>query len=228
MQIANADFVRTRTGLLLNVTAIAPTLNWKNVQLSLAVYIVPPEDGLQDVILSATPPTGPAPTAIEVFECSILVPEEEWFEGVRITNAANESLLVLRNPNLKAAPVGTDPFFMSGVGIRKDKLLIDVSYGGGCRRHAFQLNWDGTILKSEPPKLILELSHNSNGDNCRALLHEQLQFDLTTLPGFPVNRMELLIQSSSNAYKITYEPQAVLQTARESTHNLAGGVVGNG
>ena len=78
-------------------------------------------------------------------------------------------------------PIGGDFVAIEAVGLKGDKLIIDVIYGGGCRQHTFQLNWDGKFLKSNPAQVVLELSHDANDDPCRALIHERLQFDLSVI-----------------------------------------------
>lgn len=78
-------------------------------------------------------------------------------------------------------PIGNDFVFIEAAGLHGDKLIIDVGYGGGCRQHTFQLNWNGKFLKSNPAQVVLELSHNANGDTCRAIIHERLQFDLSVI-----------------------------------------------
>lgn len=62
-----------------------------------------------------------------------------------------------------------------------DKLFLDVIYGGGCGPHLLQLNWDGKIRKSNPPQIILELSHDGSKDPCKGIVSERLQFDLSVI-----------------------------------------------
>jgi hypothetical protein len=206
MKIANADLKSTGGKLSLGVTAIAPTSGWTNVNLAAVEYIHPPEDGLQDIILSATAPSGPATTVIETFELSIPLNAAAWFLGVRIKNAAGDENWELRNPTLNHAPIGNNGFAMELAEIREDKLAIHVRYGGGCRQHSFQLNWDGSIMESFPPQVILELSHNNHGDNCMALLSDTLQFDLSTLEGFPAETTDLIISFPGGGTTIRYTP----------------------
>jgi hypothetical protein len=108
----------------------------------------------------------------------------EWLQGIRISTRCGESLqslLTIRTPTLKQKPIGDDFITIEAAGLKGDKLIIDVIYGGGCREHTFQLNWDGSFLKSNPAQAVLELSHNANGDPCRMLLRERLQFDLSVI-----------------------------------------------
>jgi hypothetical protein len=53
------------------------------------------------------------------------------------------------------------------------------------------------VLKSDPPQVSLVLSHDANGDMCRALLSERLQFDLSTILDNP-NDYVLLVTSGTS------------------------------
>jgi len=182
--LIDADLVKTLSGTTLNAVAYAPTLGWSNITLGSVVHSVPPVDGIQEFILSGIPPVGPyAPAAIEMFAVSAELPPESepWIQGVRVINMYNDSLVVLRKPVKEQQPVGTDFAAIQSVGLKGDKLIIDVMYGGGCRQHTFQLNWNGKFLKSRPSQVVLELSHNANGDTCKALISQRLQFDLSAI-----------------------------------------------
>lgn len=194
--------------ITLTVTAIAPTQGWTNVAVSKVEYVKPPEDGLQDIILSATPPSGPATTVIEIFELSLPLNAATWFVGVRIKNAAGDENWVIRKPTIQQKPVGNSGFAMELAEIKADKLAIHVKYGGGCGRHSFQLNWDGNILESLPPRVVLDLSHNNHGDNCMALLSETLQFDLSTLQNFPEETVDIIINVPGESVTVRYTPSS--------------------
>ena len=71
----------------------------------------------------------------------------------------------------------SDPFDLLGARIEGDSMMIDVRYGGGCKEHVFALD-AGPMLKSLPPKQLLSISHDANGDNCRALITTTIAFDL--------------------------------------------------
>lgn len=206
MKIANADLKGSGSQLILEVTAIALTLGWTDVSLSKVEYITPPEDGIQDVILVATPPTGPAADALQNFDLSLPLATENWFQGVRIKNPARDENWVLRNPTRQSNPVGDNLFSMDIPEINGDKLIIRVRYGGGCRIHTFQFNWDGVIMESFPPQVNFDLTHNSHDDPCRALLSETFQFDLSTLEGFPQEAVDINISSGVQRFTIRYSP----------------------
>lgn len=182
--LIDADLVTASGKTTLNAVALASHLGWSYVSLDSVVHYVPPVDGIQEFILSGVPPAGPILLpALETFAVSAEVPPESnpWIQGVRIINMHNESLIVLRKPVTKQPPVGTDFTVIQAAGLKGDRLILDVMYGGGCRTHTFQLNWDGKLLKSNPPQIVLNLSHDANGDTCKALISQRLQFDLSVI-----------------------------------------------
>ena len=74
-----------------------------------------------------------------------------------------------------------DPTWLETASITDDTLSLDVSYGGGCETHTFQICWDGSFAESAPVQVWLELWHDAAGDGCEAELSETLTFDLTPL-----------------------------------------------
>jgi hypothetical protein len=62
------------------------------------------------------------------------------------------------------------------------ELTLSVHYGGGCKHHNFTLFMAPPMFaESNPVQAYLYLFHNANGDFCRALVHENLTFDLQPL-----------------------------------------------
>jgi hypothetical protein len=62
-----------------------------------------------------------------------------------------------------------------------DRLHLRVQHAGGCARHDFALIHSGVFMESLPVQTRLQLAHDANGDNCRALLTRDLSFDLAPL-----------------------------------------------
>jgi predicted small lipoprotein YifL len=62
-----------------------------------------------------------------------------------------------------------------------DRLRLPIQYGGGCRVHRFALLVDPAFRESHPVQVSARLTHDADGDLCRALLSEDLQFDLAPL-----------------------------------------------
>lgn len=182
MQIAAADLKPLNGDILqLALYVIFPSLGWSDVTLTEVVHVAAPWDGVQDFKLSASPPPGPVvlPTIMS-WGVSARFSPAEWFRGVRIRDKDDRSLLTLLAPVRGAHTIGDTFVAVEGMGVRDDKLVVDVSRSGDCGQHRFELCWDGALLESLPPKAVLTLRHESD-DPCRALRHEALQFDLSLL-----------------------------------------------
>jgi len=75
-------------------------------------------------------------------------------------------------------PESNDDFKVSGVKMKGDILSVYVSYSGGCEDHEFTLHTNKMYMKSLPPKLGVFLKHNANGDACKMLKMDTLQFNM--------------------------------------------------
>jgi hypothetical protein len=62
--------------------------------------------------------------------------------------------------------------------LHESKLKVDVKYGGGCRMHEFKLVFPE---QTDGDTIQLYLLHLSNGDNCRAFVHNALEFDVSKI-----------------------------------------------
>lgn len=74
-----------------------------------------------------------------------------------------------------------DNYTINDVRIDNNKMVINVSYGGGCETHEWKLLTNGAMMKSMPPQMNVTLWHNSNGDNCRGWITEDLEFNLSPI-----------------------------------------------
>lgn len=72
----------------------------------------------------------------------------------------------------------SDNFQVDSAKVQDDSLILFASYTGGCKEHAFTPYCSNYILKSNPPQIDLWFHHEANGDDCKALIHERLTFDL--------------------------------------------------
>jgi hypothetical protein len=75
----------------------------------------------------------------------------------------------------------SDPLSISDVELVHDELAINITYSGGCEDHEFYLVGTKSFMESYPVQITILLSHNANNDPCDAVIHEQLQYDLTPL-----------------------------------------------
>lgn len=90
----------------------------------------------------------------------------------------------------------SDPFDITGVEIIDDCLKISVRYGGGCKTHEFKLTCS-PLPDFSSYSAILKLSHNANGDLCKALCTEDIYFDLTGLQDPGMNRVDLILRQNT-------------------------------
>lgn len=66
-------------------------------------------------------------------------------------------------------------------GVDGQVLILDATYGGGCETHDFEAYWDGSVMKSLPPRAAIVLVHRANGDVCRGLMQTKVQIDVDDL-----------------------------------------------
>ena len=77
--------------------------------------------------------------------------------------------------------LNSDPFDLKSIIFKGDNVEVNVAYAGGCKRHSFEVIWNGAIIKTNPPSIDLVIKHNANGDACEAYITEKLTFSLTDL-----------------------------------------------
>jgi hypothetical protein len=74
--------------LLVTAVGQVPTGGYTRVQLVRVIYVAPPEDGIQDYILFAVPPSGPAAQVISEVEATnrweAYEREARWIKGFRV------------------------------------------------------------------------------------------------------------------------------------------------
>lgn len=75
----------------------------------------------------------------------------------------------------------SDPWTWVSHRVEGDLLSLVVRYGGGCEEHRFALLVDPAFRESHPVQVGARLAHDSRGDLCRALLTDELTFDLSPL-----------------------------------------------
>lgn len=80
-----------------------------------------------------------------------------------------------------------------------DTLIVEVSYGGGCREHEWNMYFNGAVLKSLPPQAVLQLQHvvKDGPDPCRGMPSETLKFNLATLR--PMANGKLVVKWAGDA-----------------------------
>jgi hypothetical protein len=113
------------------------------------------------------------------------------FLGCDRFNPSNSSLqsdttyaAIIMVDDLSSAGLVTDYAHIKSTVISSDVLVMVAQYGGGCALHEFKLFGSKLFLESFPPQVDIVLSHNANGDLCKALITDSLRFSLTRLREF--------------------------------------------
>ena len=86
-----------------------------------------------------------------------------------------------------------DSYTIDTAFIYGDFLKINISYGGGCEDHIFNLVHEFIFCGTPPIHVPLYLTHNSNNDNCEAALVQELCFDISNLYDLCGDTSELFI-----------------------------------
>lgn len=74
-----------------------------------------------------------------------------------------------------------DPCFIEHAATSGHRLTARVLYAGGCATHRFDLLEDHASGRTELLVIDLLLAHDAMGDPCKAIVREELTFDLSTL-----------------------------------------------
>jgi hypothetical protein len=74
-----------------------------------------------------------------------------------------------------------DPVTIDSARVTGDSLFAYVTHGGGCAQHSYQLVVSTIWMESFPVQVPARISHDANGDNCKALLRREVGFSLAPL-----------------------------------------------
>ncbi len=116
----------------------------------------------------------------------------EDIDQVGFSNIGDTTLVVLKlnkeifdtiDNNRKNNISEGDPFTIIESKRERDKLQITLTYGGGCKEHAFEIIWDGIVYTNDPCKMNLIIIHRGNNDNCEALITDTININLNELIG---------------------------------------------
>ncbi len=95
-------------------------------------------------------------------------------------------------------------YFIDTAFIKNDSLNITIEYTGGCKEHTFDLESNGVLLKSLPPKQPIHLIHRSEIDPCRALINEKLKFDIRRFKGTPSGTTIIILEHWNQHLSYSY------------------------
>lgn len=91
-------------------------------------------------------------------------------------------IILLTNKNKLEGFKNNDEFYLERVIIEDNILKLNVSYSGGCKKHQFSLIEKKNLQRAKNIyEVHLQLLHNSNKDNCKKIVTEELFFNLLPL-----------------------------------------------
>jgi hypothetical protein len=101
-------------------------------------------------------------------------------------------------------PSTSDPIKIDSVEIKGNKMLIRVSYSGGCGNHSFKLIGSQQIAKSMPAIRAVKLFHTIDNDNCKKMITRVLHFDITELSYKKESGSEIYLALDGYKEKLKY------------------------
>jgi len=98
----------------------------------------------------------------------------------------------------------SDNFTILDVHIDGNLMHLTVEYSGGCGEHKFEVLGSKAIMKSLPPLRPVLIIHDAGGDNCRALIKEQMTVDISEFAYQQVDGSEIMLVMEGRE-KISYK-----------------------
>ncbi len=100
-----------------------------------------------------------------------------------------------------------DAFNIEGVRISGNTMYVDVSYGGGCGDHSFEMNGSMAVMKSLPPQRVVKITHKNHKDYCKAIVTTTLEVDISELSDGKTkgSTIILLLDGWDERIKYTFE-----------------------
>lgn len=98
----------------------------------------------------------------------------------------------------------SDPITISAIRVEGNKMFLDIRYSGGCEEHSFQVVGSEMIAKSLPPIRAIQIMHNSNGDQCKKLIEQTLEVDISALAYKQENGSKIFLTTEGWKERIEY------------------------
>lgn len=103
----------------------------------------------------------------------------EDLESLRLLDSSSPEVPIVISNDFTSS----DDYTINQIYLEGDQLIMEISYGGGCKEHEFELRTTPGFTKSLPPIRGIHLYHEDNGDRCEALATQTMKFDLNELSG---------------------------------------------
>lgn len=121
-----------------------------------------------------------------------------------VTNLRPDQHIAYPQAEIGSFSKENDAYQLTDVKLNSNYMELTVSYGGGCKEHAFRLIGSPEIKNGVRQ---LQLVHKSNGDNCKALKEEKLVFAISNLAEHyePGNKIVLKFENYSHEIAYSYQ-----------------------
>lgn len=101
-------------------------------------------------------------------------------------------------------PKRSDAITINNARIEGNLMYLVVEYSGGCEEHEFELIGSYAVAKSLPPQRGIQLQHNANGDNCRALITDTLIANIEVLAAAQTKGSEIFLNLEGYGKQLKY------------------------
>ena len=98
----------------------------------------------------------------------------------------------------------TDPFTIVSAKIIGNKLLLDVTYSGGCGNHKFECFGSPAISKSIPPQRAIKLIHDNGNDECESIVNQTIEIDIQPFAASQAGRSEIVLILEGYSGQLNY------------------------
>lgn len=110
------------------------------------------------------------------------------------------------NTNTFISQVTEPDFTIKSVRLNGDILKLTVQFTGEKGKHDFDLLWDGSMMKSMPPKVVLTPVHKSENQSGRKNVDMELEFNVSSI-GKPGGFNNVIIIIKNYPENFTWENQ---------------------
>ncbi len=134
-------------------------------------------------------------------EPKIVKEQEEKQEEVKPPKREETKVRVTLGDEVRSV---NDPFQILEAKIEGNMMILKVQYGGGCRQHTFDIVGSNIVALSEPGIRQIAIYHQGDGDLCKAMIVEDLKFDITSFANQKVVGSKIYL-TLPNKQKLLYE-----------------------
>jgi hypothetical protein len=141
------------------------------------------------------------------------IPDQKTKEDLELTVEEPRDSTQLWNINVSEMnnmkDVG-DAYQIISAKVLENQLWLTVSYGGGCKEHAFEMLFNNAYKEianefdSTDASLNLTLKHNGNNDVCRSIVRQNIRFNLKGIQSKGTNKVLIGLKNWEGLLTYTY------------------------